>query len=343
MEKNETGKDVSLKDVLGNFIQSYAQRDADVAFSQWLADRLRQELPEMEPEASARLANDIIGAIASYDQTLYELNQAIEAGQSTEEWLSEQLEKVYDGMPIDAVGESLQRMEAELVSSNMQLMDETAKPAVEGLSVAEVEPVEWNRYSVKAKVSSIGQLLNSVVLCAAASAMDRNLNGEKATVSDIVSDALQNGLNASPSEVKAVVTGAVHASAAKGLVDILPSYTPITVISDLAGAAVESAEALCDAANGNISMTEAVDKVGRAGVAAGCRAGAGFLKGAVMSLPGGPVLADLLGGLFDHMASSQFINNVYATVRDVAVATWEGIKKSNVVQGFMKAKRKVFS
>ena len=330
MEMNESEKNVSLKDVLGGFIQSYAQRDTDMAFSDWLAGRLRQELPGMEQEASTRLADDIIGAIAGYDQTLHDLNQAIETGQPKEEWLSEQLEKVYDDMTIDAAGESLLRMEAELVSSNMQLMGETDRPVAEELlSVVESEPIEWNRYGVEAEVTSIGQMLNSVALCAAANALDRNLNGEKAAINDIVADALQNGLKASPSEVKAVVAGAVRASAEKGLMDTLPPDTPIDVIGDFAGVAVEGAEALCDAVNGSITITDAMDKVGRAGVAAGCRAGAGFLKGKLMAL-GGPVLVDFMGGLLDHIESPQFINNVHTTLKGVAVATWDGIKKSAV-------------
>ena len=142
MEKNEFEKNITLKDILGGFIQAYTRRDTDMAFPDWLADRLRQELPEMAPETSVRLANDIIGAVAGYDQTLRDLNQAIEAGQSKEEWLAEQLEKIYDDMPTDAAGESLLRMEAELVSSNMQLMGETDRPVSEELlSAVETEPI----------------------------------------------------------------------------------------------------------------------------------------------------------------------------------------------------------
>lgn len=148
-EKNE------LKNMLSGFIQSYAQRDTDMAFPDWLADRLHQELPEMEPEASKQIVDDIIGAVASYDQTLHDLNQAIETGQSKEEWLSEQLEKVYDGMPIDATGDSLLRMEAELVSSNMQLIGETDETVTEGLlSLVKSEPVEWDEFSVNAEINS---------------------------------------------------------------------------------------------------------------------------------------------------------------------------------------------
>lgn len=42
----------------------------------------------------------------------------------------------------------------------------------------------------------------------------------------------------------------------------------------------------------------------------------------------GSTSAKYSGGLLDHMGSSKFHENVYVTVRDAAIATWEGIKES---------------
>lgn len=98
-------------------------------------------------------------------------------------------------------------------------------------------------------------------------------------------------------------------------------------ICDMAGVAVEGTEALVDVASGKSTMIEAMDRTSRAAVAAGCRYCSGALKGYVMtSVPFGPLVAKLLGGLFEHMESPQFFNNVYTTLRDLTVATWEGAK-----------------
>lgn len=340
MNNNEFEKDTSLRSVLGGFIGSYANRDTDVAFPDWLAERLRQELPELEQDASARLANDIIGAIAGYDKTLHDLNRAVEAGQPKEEWLSEQLEEAYADMPLNAAGEALQRMETDLLSSNMRLMGGINQSSTGGATVAETEPGEWNRYAIKAKVYNIGKLLQDGALFAAANALNRHIEGENAgDINAIVKDALQGGLKASPEEVKAVVAGAIQIAVEKGLIDMMPSDMPMEVIGDWAGAVVEAAEALYDAANGDISLTEALDKAGRAIVAAGCRGGAGYLHGKLMGLPGGPILVDLLGGLLDHLESPEFFENVYTTIRDLAVATWEGIKRSNTVKALNEMKQ----
>jgi hypothetical protein len=110
---------------------------------------------------------------------------------------------------------------------------------------------------------------------------------------------------------------------------MLPADTPVETICDMAGAAVESAGALFDAAAGKSTMTEALDKAGRASTAAICRLGAEALKGGLAAIPlVGPLVVRFAEGLLDHMKSPKFSENVYAAVRDAAVATWEGIKQT---------------
>lgn len=330
MDKARIAENDALKEVLGNLIISYAQRDTNEDFSRWLSDKLCQEIPGITAEASKQLANDIVVAVADYDQTLQALNGAVEAGQSKEEWLSEQFAEVYADIPMDTAGEVLQSMETALISSNVSLMGEIDPSVTAGMSAAESESSDWNRYSVKAKANSIGQQISAAMLFAAANAIERYCQGENpGGIAQIISDALQGGLKAPQEEVKAVVAGAVQVAVEHGLADKLP----VEIIASLAGVAVEGSEALYDAANGDITITEALDKIGRAGIAAGCRVGAGALREGLMKFPvAGFLLVDLLGGLFDYMDNSQFDENLYTTIQGVAVATWEGIAQSDTVR-----------
>ncbi len=338
MENTNFVESLSLKDMLGGFIDSYARRDANVDFSVWLSDKLCQEMPNMTSEESARLASEIMAAVANYNKTLQKLNEAIDFGYSKEEWFCEQLEEAYADMLPEKAGNVLQRMENDLLTANTRLMGGIEQSVADGLSTADSEPVEWNRYALKAKAKNIGKQVANGVLFAAANALNQKQQGaETIEIGEVINDALRDGLQASPDEVKAVVAGAVRVAAEKGLADYLPPDTPIEDIGDLAGVAVEGAEALCDAVNGKITTTEAMDRVGRAGVAAGCRAGARNLKGYLLSFPGGPILVDLLGGLLDHMESSQFVDQVYTAVRGAAIATWEGIKQSKTVAALKNA------
>ncbi len=323
MEKNG---DMTMKDVLGSMIASYAERDKKVVFSDWLAERLQQEMPEIEPEAGRKLADEIIAAVADYDGRLQELNHAIEAGTSKEEWLAERLSETYADMPLESSGEKLQDIETDFTLSNMQLFDEIGTAGSLEDNSVDTESVEWNRYSVKNKAYEIGKHAALIGVAAAAKAIENiEQNDGNGNYGAAFREAFQNNLKG---EVKAVVAGAVRVAAEKGIGEVLPD-TPVERICDMAGVAVEGAEAIFDAANGDITVTEAVDKIGRAGVAAGCRVAQQALQGVILRIPYvGILLTDLLRGLFEHMESSQFYDNVYVVVRDAAKATWKGIKEA---------------
>lgn len=323
MENNKFTEEISLKSILGSFIDSYAKRDKSIAFSAWLGDRLRQEMPDMSAETGEKLAGDIIEAIADYDKTLNELNHAVDAGQSKEEWFAERLAGTYDGMPLDVVGEKLQQIESDLTASNMRLMQEIGETQINRASVADADSIEWNEYSVKDKAYGIGkQVILSGMAVAASVVKDGMQDSETVDIADIVKETLQDGLKKDPEEVKAVVAGVVKVAAENNLVDI-----PDETIFDMAGVAVEGAEALYDVACGESTMMDAMDKIGRAGVVAGCRYCASVLKGFLATIPFGPLVASLLGGLLDHMKTPKFAENVYTVFHDSAVAAWKSAKE----------------
>lgn len=338
MNTNDFTKENPLKNTVGSFISSYAQRDINVEFSQWLADRLRQETPGMSQEASEKLAGEIIGAVADHDKKLHDLSLAIEDGQSKTEWLADQLSEAYSGMPLDTAGGRLQQVETGFAAFNLRVMEGVSQTQATDIGSS----ISWNQYNVRSKLYGIGDqaiLMGQAVVVGALSG-DKDNNGRL----DVVRKTLQAALKAVPQEVKAVIAGAIHSAAENGLTDKLPSDTPMEAISDMAGMAVDAAAALMDAINGDITMTEALDRIGRDAVAVGCYAGRYALEGYVLTVPYvGPILVDLLGGLFEHMESSQFHENVYAVIHDAAVATWEGLKESETVKALQQAKEAVLN
>lgn len=334
MDAEYTGN-AALRNMMGDFISSYAQRDTTVDFSIWLSDKLRQELPDMTPEASSKLTAEIVAAVAGYDRTLHELNAAVAAGQPKEEWLSEQLEAAYQDIPVEEVGKALQQVEAELISSN-RFIARIDPATVEDLGPIETESIEWNRYRIKAVANNIGRQANMLVLSAAVNAMSRKIqDGESGGLSAIITDALQGGLQSEPEEIKAVVSGAIRAATEKGLTDLLPQDTPTEVIGELSGVAMEGARALFGAASGSISTTEAMDMTGRATFAAACRLGSGTLREFVSEadLPGGTILVELFGFLCDCIESPEFIDEVYPAVRNAVITAWNRVNESKIGRG----------
>lgn len=336
-------RNTELKDTLGSFITAYAERDREIGFSEWLNQKLQQEIPNLSSEASEKLTVDIIQAVSDYNDTLGELNAAIESGQSKDEWLAEKLEEEYKTIPQNTAGEKLTQLENAYAVSNVQLMENDINVPIETTAVVEDADISWNKYSLKSKAYDIGKQVGMNGIAVAANALKVKVeSGEPLNISNAVRETLQNGMINDPSEIKAVVAGAVQTVAQKGAEKILPPDTPTENICYMAGAAVEGAEAMFDAASGKITTTEALDKTGRAAVAAGCRIGRLALKGAISKIPVvGSIVSELLGGLFDHMETPQFFNNVYTVVRDAAKATWEGIKEKGrkIFSGF----RKIFN
>ena len=318
-----------LKDTLNSFITSYAERGSEIAFSEWLEQKLQQEMPGISQEAGKRLAGEIIQAVADYDNALNELNNAVESGQSADEWFAEKLEKEYNDIPMDIVGEKLLQIEEVYTVSNIELMKNDGNTHIEVTGVIKDDEYSWNRYSIKSKLYDIGkQVAMNGVAVAAVALKNKVENDADLNINDAVNEVLQNGLIENPSEVKAIVAGAMKVAAEKGIEKALPSNTPTEYICDVAGVAVEGAEAIFDAARGKITATEAVDRTGKAAVAAGCRIGSSALKGLIATAfpVVSPLLVEILGGLFDYMESPKFFNNVYTIVSDAAKATWEGLK-----------------
>lgn len=335
MENGRQEGMVSLGKVLGDFMDSYADRDGSTEFSDWLADRIRQEMPDMPEEAGRKLAGDIIEAVAGYDRTLEELNAAEKSGQSSEEWFAERMEKAYAGMPVDEVGEKLQDIESGYIFSNAQFMGETVGSAEYGGNTGDGDSAGWDKYRIKDKVYKIGKQAALLAVAVAAKVVKENVeNNNGFDIGDVVKETLGDGLEKDHAEVKAVVAGAVKVAVEKGLENRLPDNTPIETMCDMAGAAVEGAEALFDVVNGKSTMVEALDRIVRAGIAAAGHLCAGIIKGVLPKLPGGFLLADLLGGMLDHLKGPTFIENIYRIgidifnmLRDIAADTWKGFKR----------------
>jgi len=351
MEKQEHTEDVSLKNIMDSFIGSYAGQDGSGDFAGWLGDKLRQEMPELSREAGERLAGEIIEAVAAYDRTLNGLKTAVENGQSREGWFADRLLENYEDMPPADIGRELLQIEEELAVSNSRLMQGIGGRQTEAGTMGEEtgeSAVEWNEYSIRSKAREIGEQVALTGMAVAANVVKERVQYEDdADISSAVRETLQSGLIKDSGEAKAVVAGAVKVAVEKGVKNIIPediSEDAATgLIGSMAGTAVEGAEAMFDVAAGKSTMTEAVDRIGMAAVAAGGHMAGRALKRWLAAVPyAGPVLVDVAGGLLDHLESPKFVQNAYKAIRDAAADAWEGVKNSRTVGRLREAKNFLF-
>lgn len=343
MNKNKVMEETTLNEILGEFLDSYAERDGKINFPDWLGDKLKQEIPGISEQDAKALTGDIIRAVAEYDKTLQEVKAAIAEGTSKEEWLAENIAQNYADIPAAEAGEKLQQIEESLVVSNMQMMQEEREVTVETGTVEQI-PEEWDEYKLKGKCYEIGRQLACTAVGVAANVVkDRVENGEDAEVGDSIKEALQGGLIKDSSEMKAVVAGAVKVAAEKGLEAVVPEDTSVDVIGNMAGAAVESAGALCELACGESNVTDTVDKIGTATIAAGGRIAADAVKRRLASVPKvGPSLIVLTDIVLDHLPVEKFAQDVWRTVRNAAETAWNGLKNTKTVKAFTRMKEKLF-
>jgi hypothetical protein len=180
-------------------------------------------MPDMDAGASERLTAEIIGAVAEYDRTLGELNEAIETGQSQESWLAGRLLEECAEMSDDEAGAGLVRIHEDLSASNSELMqeleddyEEDYEGEAEVIDAEVTEAVEWNEYSLKDEALNIGKQAAMTGLAVLADGVKASMEGgAKPEMGGIIGQALQEGMDAAKDEVKAVVAGAVRAAASK--------------------------------------------------------------------------------------------------------------------------------
>jgi hypothetical protein len=332
----------ALSDVIGSFIGDYAERDKAVIFADWLAERLQKEMSSLSAEQAQSLCADIIASVGEFDKTLEDLNKAIEAGQSKEEWLAERLIVATEEMSHEDAGNALTLIEQGLDDSNNQLMQNIGEEVVD-TKISKV--VDWNKYSVKAKILEIGQqvLLNG--MAATASAVKQNIEGEETvSASDVIKTALLSGEDVDRGEVKSVVAGAIQAAAGLGLDDTLPADVSIKLTGDIAGVAVETAGALVDLASGKITMLESQNIIGRASIVGSCRMFGTILKSVVSPVSLIPVVGKQLSCAIEGLIDTSS-EKVASFVFDTAVLLREGLNKvgNKVKSGVKKLANKIFS
>ena len=164
------------------------------------------------------------------------------------------------------------------------------------------------------------------------------IKGEEIDVEETVTLALKTGAD---SGIKAATTGALKVGVEKGIISIIPKGTPVGTLANIVCVSIENIKILSKVATGELTMSQALDQMGRTtvsmvyGLGWGIT-GAGLGAVALSWIPiVGPVVGGLLGGMVGYMAGSKFGQAVYFGIKAVGkgVATvcksaWSGIKSA---------------
>lgn len=188
-----------------------------------------------------------------------------------------------------------------------------------------IPKTDWNSFNTKELALQIGKSAGLAGLQAAAittgfSLAEQVIKGEGIDTEKTVESALKSGADTS---VKLASAGALKVATEKGIIKLIPKGMPIGTIANVICVAVENIKILGKVATGEITISQAMDQMGRTttsmvyGIGWGT---AGATTGAVALcwIPVvGPFVGGLAGGMVGYMAGSKFGSAVYSGIKIV--------------------------
>lgn len=217
----------------------------------------------------------------------------------------------------------------------------------------------WNTYNTKELALNIGKNaglvgVQSALITTGFDLVSKAVKGEVIDSDETIELALKTGAD---SGLKAVVSGTLKVGVEKEIINIIPKGTPAGVIANIACLGIENAKILSKVATNELSMSQALEQMGRTSTsmvyglgwgATGMEIGAGLFSCIPVV---GTVVGGIVGGMVGYMAGSEFGNEVYSgvkKVKNVATSTarsvWNGVKSvgSKIGNGIKSIGRRLF-
>ncbi|MBZ0312427.1 hypothetical protein K7185_08070 [Clostridium butyricum] len=272
---------------------------------------------------------------------------------------AEQVKEVREAFPGKSVESYIGGTDTVTLKSQSLTKQQVKELQLDTQQKSNIPSNDWNVYNTKELALNIGKNAGLVGLQSAAITTGFNLaakaiSGEKINGEEVLETALASGADAG---IKAATAGALKVGAEKQIIKLIPKGTPVSVIANIACVSIENAKILAKVASGELTMSEALDQMGRTSVsmvygigwgATGTAIGAAALSWIPIV---GPIVGGLAGGMIGYMAGSKFGSAVYSgvkkvasTAKSVAKSAWNGIKSvgSSVVSGIKSIGRKLF-
>lgn len=255
----------------------------------------------------------------------------------------EQLDEVRKAFPGKSIDSSIGGTDIIKIASKPLSKDEVKEMQLGVQQEGTITKEDWNHFQTKELTVNIAKNAGIVGIQAAAittgfDMAHRVVSGEKINGDESIELAIRTGTDAG---IKAAVTGAVKVGIEKGIVLIIPKGTPVGVIANIVCVGIENVKILGKVTTGELTMTQALDRMGR--TTTSMVYGIGW--GTTSSLIGavalgwipivGPVIGGFVGGMVGYMAGSKFGEAVYNTGKKIvntakkAVSrAWEGVKSA---------------
>lgn len=331
-------------------LSSWLGKPQELSTEEWLSNNLIEHLGE----EAAKVAENLMGGIDSFNDSLRQIEEKCAAGSTKEEWLQGKL----NDMPAEseqAKGEYLSSVNTALAIGNtaVQKILHNSGETIELKESEENitgEPAEWNKLSIKAMT---GNLVQQVVLSGiGGGALSASCERVEIEAGESLADTIDPASEPVGSEVdvgfKAVAAGALKVAGDKGIIPFITKKTPLCVLSTIACWGVESVRTVGQVFRGQLSVTKAVERMGRVSSAAvGDLCVNGVAAKFLTAIPIiGPVVGVALGESITKAANNKVTQMVYEgfkkiqpVVTQVAETTYKAVNK--VIENVKKIGNKV--
>lgn len=247
-----------------------------------------------------------------------------------------QAEEVGKALPGKSVTDYIGGTDKIKVKSDPITKEQMKKMQADVQQKGAMPKTDWNSYQTRELVVNLGKQagqagIQAALLGVGISLAKKAFDGEKIETEDLVKTAISTG---SDTCVKAATGGALKVAAEKGIISILPPGTPAGTIAKIACVAVENVKILWKVANGELTVSEATERMGRTSVAmyAGLSSGAvgAGVGAAVLSfIPVvGPIVGGIVGGMLGYTAGSKVGEKVFEMGKKVVKSGVAIVKKA---------------
>lgn len=257
-----------------------------------------------------------------------------------------QVEEVKSAFPNKSVTDHIGGTEKVEIRSDSITKEELKQIQYDAQESGVVPKTDYNSYSTRELALQFGKEagnagIQAAFLGAGINIIGQALQGEPVDADEVVKTAIVTG---SDTCVKTAAGGALKVASEKGILEILPPGTPAGIIAKIACVGVEDAKILWKVVKGELTMTEALEQMGRtsvsmyAGLSTGA-VGAGIGAAALSVIPiVGPIAGGLIGGIVGYTAGSKFGECVFEGAKAVVKKGVELVGKAvetvgNIVSG----------
>ncbi|MBM6753046.1 hypothetical protein H6A65_16420 [Mediterraneibacter glycyrrhizinilyticus] len=246
-----------------------------------------------------------------------------------------QAEEVGKALPGKSVTDYIGGTDKIKVKSDPITKEQMKKMQADVQQNGELPKADWNSYQTRELVVNLGKQagqagIQAALLGVGISLAKKAFDGEKIETEDLVKTAISTG---SDTCIKAAAGGALKVATEKGIISILPPGTPAGTIAKIACVAVENVKILWKVANGELTVSEAAEHMGRtsvsmyAGLSAGA-VGAGVGAAALGFIPVvGPIIGGIVGGMLGYTAGNKVGKSIFELGKKVVKAGVKIVKE----------------